>query len=292
MSIWLLQEKIRKTKNPTILDFGITLQQMPPHLLNSEGNFLKAYTRFCIELMDALRGVVPAVKFQFGSLALLGTEGSVALIHLLDYAKKTGFYTVLEVPESLSRQQAQLQADALLDGGSLWPCDGILLSAYIGSDGIKPYAEGLENSGKSLFVAVRTANRSAPEIQDLLTGGRNVFDAMADLVNRFKKSQLSRTGYDEIALVGPASTPSVLQRLREKYRNLFIMVDGYDYPNANAKNCAGAADKLGHGIVVCGGTAITAAWQIAENDGMEYTADALEASLRMKKNLARYFSVL
>lgn len=292
MSIVRLQEKIRKTKNPTVLDFHITQNHLPPHLQNSEGSFPKAYTRFCMELMDGLRGVIPAVKFNFGSFAILGTEGTLALIRLLEHAKKNGFYTVLEIPEALSAQQAQYYADVIFEEGELWPCDGILLSSYIGSDGIKPYAAKIADSGKSLFIVVRTANRSAPELQDLLTGGRNVFDAQADIANRFKNPQISPKGYDQIALVGPASSPAILRKLREKYKNLFIMVDGYDYPNANAKNCAEAADPLGHGVVVCGGTAITAAWQIAENDGREYVEDALEAALRMKKNLARYFTVL
>ena len=70
------------------------------------------------------------------------------------------------------------------------------------------------------------------------------------------------------------------------------MVDGYDYPSSNAKNCAEAADQLGHGVIVTAGTSITAAWLIEDNDGTEFMADALEAAERMKKNLTRYFTVL
>ncbi len=292
MSIQRLQEKIRKTKNPSILDFSMTAQQLPPQLLQSEGSFPKAYTRFCMELMDGLRGVIPAVKFNFAMLTFWGTEGTLALIRLLEHGKKSGFYTVLEIPEALSSQQAEACADILFSDDCLWHWDGILLSSYIGTDGIKPYADRLEAAGKSLFVAVRTANRSATELQDLLCGGRNVFDAMADLANRFKKQKPPKGGYDAIGLVGSASSTAVLQKLREKYKNLFILVEGYDYSGANAKNCAAAADKLGHGVVVCGGTSITSAWQIAENDGTEFVTDGVEAALRMKKNLTKYFTVL
>lgn len=292
MSIDRLQEKIRKTKNPSILDFDITKECLPPHLLAEEGTFVKAYTRFCLELMDGLRGVIPAVKFSFAGFALLGTEGLVCLSKLLDYGKRLGYYVVLEVPEALSAQRAETNAALVFSEDNAWPCDGVLLSSYIGSDGIKPYAERLEDSGRSLFVAVRTANRSAMELQDLLSGGRNVYDATADIVNRYKNTKATKSGYDRIAMVGPASSASILQKLRQKYKNLFILVDGYDYPSANAKNCAEAADKLGHGAVVCSGTQITAAWRIAENDGRDYLEDAREAAERMKRNLARYFTVL
>lgn len=292
MSIDRLQEKIRKTKNPSILDFDITEECLPPHLLAQESTFVKAHTRFCLELMDSLRGIIPAVKFNFAGFALLGTDGLVCLSKLLDYGKRLGYYVVLEMPEALSAHRAESSAGLIFDEENAWACDGVLISSYIGSDGIKPYASRLENSGKSLFVTVRTANRSAMELQDLLSGGRNVYDAMADIVNRYKNPKATKSGYDRIALVGPASSASILQKLRQKYKNLFILVDGYDYPNANAKNCAEAVDKLGHGAVICSGTQITAAWKIAENDGLNYLEDAKEAAERMKKNLTRYFSVL
>jgi hypothetical protein len=73
---------------------------------------------------------------------------------------------------------------------------------------------------------------------------------------------------------------------------LFLLVDGYDLPNANAKNCNLAFDKLGHGAVVCAGTGITAAWNDETNDGVDYVVRAVEAAERMKKNLLRYTTVL
>lgn len=292
MSIDRLQEKIRKTKNPSLLDFDITREQLPQHLLAEERTFEKAYARFCIELMEGLRGVIPAVKFNFGGFALMGTEGLVALSIILDSARKLGYYVILEVPDAFSAQRTQSNADLLFSPECPWYCDSIMLSSYIGSDGMKPYAAKLEETGKSLFVVVRTGNRSAMELQDLLTGGRNVFDAKADIANRYKNSQATKSGYDRIALVGPASSAPILKKMREKYKHLFILVDGLDYPNANAKNCASAVDAVGHGAVICAGTSITAAWQAAENDGTEFVADAKEAAERMKKNIARYFTVL
>lgn len=292
MSIDRLQDKIRKTKNPTVLDFDITPEQLPPHLLVEEGSFEKAYTRFCLELMDGLRGIVPAVRFDFGGFALLGTEGLMMLSKVLDRAENMGFYVLLNVPEALSAQRAKSNASALFHEENGWQFDGLVLSAYIGSDAVKPYAARLAEEDKSLFVAVRTGNKSALELQDLLTGGRHVYEAKADIVNRFKNATATKSGYDRVAVIGPASTAPILHKLRDKYKNLFILVDGYDYSGANAKNCAEAFDKYGHGAVVCAGSSITAAWLIQENDGTTYVDDAKEAAERMKKNLTRYFTVL
>lgn len=292
MSMERLQAKIRKTKNPSVLDFDMLPEHIPPHIMAEEGKFMKAYTRYCMELMDGLRGIIPAVKFNFGGMAMEGTEGLVALSALLDYAHNRGFYVLLEAPDALTAQRAGANADAIFSQDNRWPCDGVVVSSYIGSDGIKPYAAKLEDYDKTLFVVVRSANRSAMELQDLLIGGRHVFEAKSDIVNRYKNAQPAKNSYDRVALVGPASSAAILQKIRQKYKNLFIMVDGYDYPNSNAKNCAEAADQLGHGVIVTAGTSITAAWLIEDNDGTEFMADALEAAERMKKNLTRYFTVL
>ena len=292
MSIDRLHEKIRKTKNPTVLDFDVTHQQLPPHLLADEGSFPKAYTRFCFELLEGMRGLVPAVRFSLGGMALLGTEGLIALSRILDRAANLGFYILLDVPEALSAQRAQSNADILFAEGNEWMFDGLVVSTYIGSDAIRPYAAKLAAEDKSLFVATRTGNKSAFELQDLLTGGRHVYEANTDIVNRFKNSQATKSGYDRVAMMGPASTSSILRKLRDKYKNLFILVDGYDVSGANAKNCADAFNKFGHGAIVCAGSSVTAAWLTQDNDGEAYVTDAVDAAERMKKNLTRYFTIL
>lgn len=292
MSVERLQERIRKTKNPTVLELDALSEFLPEHLMLQEGSFLKAYALFCIELMEALTGVIPAVRFSFSALALHGTEGLTTLSLLLDKAKQMGFYVLLDVPDALSAQRANANAQLLISPDNPFYYDGLILSSYIGSDGIKPYAARLEQEDKSLFIAVRTANRSAMELQDLLTGGRRVFEANTDVINRFQNERATKSGFDRIGIIGPATVGSTLKLLRQKYPRLFILVDGYDYSGANAKNCAEAADRLGHGVAVCAGLSICAAWTEQDKNGSDYIAHAVEAAQRIKKNLSRYFTVL
>ena len=69
------------------------------------------------------------------------------------------------------------------------------------------------------------------------------------------------------------------------------MVEGLEAPGGNAKNCAAAFDRLGHGAAVCGGSSITCAWQEGEGNP-DYIACARDAAERMKRNLSRYVTVL
>ena len=150
----------------------------------------------------------------------------------------------------------------------------------------------LNKINKDLFVVVRTANRSAPELQDLLTGSRLVHLAAADIVKRFAEPMIAKCGYSNVAAVAAASSADSLRTLREKYKSIFMLLDGYDYPNANAKNCSAAFDKLGHGAAACAGTSVTAAWLDAPGEAQEYVSLAVEAAQRMKKNLTRYIVLL
>ena len=79
----------------------------------------------------------------------------------------------------------------------------------------------------------RTANKSAPELQDLLSGSRLVHAVSADHVNRYGGDTAGKFGYTRVGILAAASASESLRTLRAKYPKLFLLLDGYDYPNAN-----------------------------------------------------------
>ena len=292
MAIDVLQEKIRKSKNPSILELSLAVSDLPPHLLEEEGSAGKAYARFCRELLAHLKGTVPAVRLSFTAFALLGHDGLYQLSQTLKRAGELGYYVLLDAPEILSPAAAKATAEAIFGDDSLYPCDGLVIGGYLGSDIIKPFLPFCKKEKKDLFVVTRTANKSAPELQDLLAGSRIVHVAAADHVNRYGADTAGKFGYTRVGLLAAASSAESLRSLRTKYPKLFLLLDGYDYPNANAKNCSHAFDKYGHGAAACGCVGITAAWKDAESDGRDYLDHAKAAAERMKKNLTRYVTVL
>ena len=291
MSIDVLHNKIRKLKNPSVIDFGVKADSIPPHLLEEEGNLCAAYGRFCRELMQGLKGFVPAVRFSIGAFSLLGPEGLELLRKLLTQAGELGFYVILDGPEILSPWAADRAAETIFGAGA-YPCDALLFSGYIGSDAIKPFMPWCKDGSKSVFVVVRSPNKSASEIQDLLTGSRLVHGAAAETVNRFGEQVTGKSGYSLIGAAVSAGAPDSLRNLRTKYNRVFLLVDGLDYPSGNAKNCSYAFDRFGYGAAVCAGPSVTAAWREAESDGTDYIDHALQAAERMKKNITRYVTIL
>lgn len=287
MSIDRLQERIRKLKNPSVLLIEPGDTQIPPDRRQNEDG----YGAYCKDLLTALKDLVPAVRFSFGAFSLMGAQGLAQLSELMQFAKAQGYFCLLDAPEALSAQSAQSAAARLLSPESPWPCDALVVSAFIGSDALRPYVQALPDSDKAIFVVLRTANRTAPEVQDLLTGGRLVHTAMADIINRMGDPLPGRSGYSLVAAVASATSADSLRSLRTKYKGLFLLLDGYDYPNANAKNCSFAFDRLGHGAAACAGSSIVAAW--AEEGAEGNPVDlAIRAAERMKKNLTRYVTIL
>lgn len=292
MSLDILQDKIRKMKNPSVVDMSACKTDIPAHLFEQEGTFIKAYGRFCTELLLALKDAVPAVRFSFSAFALMGAEGLNLLKDLTATARQAGFYVLLDGPELYSLETSQQAAETLFCADCPWLFDGIILTSYIGSDGLKPYADKLKDSGKAMFVMLRTGNRSASELQDLLTGSRLAYQAKADLVSRLGMPILGKSGFSQVAGIGTAVSADALRTLRGKHKNMFLLLEGYDYSNANAKNCSFAFDGFGHGAAACAGTSVTAAWLEEESDGRDFTEAALRAAERMKKNLLRYVTIL
>ena len=282
MSMDVLKNKIRKLRNPSALTIAPTLDTLPPAYVGVEG-----MGEYCCKVLGALKGQLPAVKVSFGSFALLGPEGLTQLKQVLDTAKDMGFYVILDWQRQEDEAAAKASAKLLLNG-ELWPCDGVVLSGYPGSASVKPYITEANKEKKDVYVVLKTAGKSGSELQDLQTGGRTVYTAAADLLARWGDQTLERCGYSRVAGVGSASHMASLKVLREKYPKLFILVDGLEAGNANARNASFAFDNMGYGALVC--CNLLTAW--IENPANDPVEEVVAAAQRMKRNVTTYVTVL
>ena len=289
MSVDVLQEKIKKKKNPTMLQLDCVLEEVPFEILQKAESPAKACCTYFEELLTALADQIPSVRFGFDSFALLGPEGLSLLPDLMRKARDLNYYVVMDAPQMLSPRSARQTAEILLGTRSPYWFDGLILPIYLGSDILKPFLTLAKKEKKELYVISRTANKSASEMQDLLTGSRLVHMAAADHVNRYGGVQ-GKNGYVSTGIVAAASAAESLRILRATYPQLFMLLDGFDYPNSNARNCSFAFDRFGHGAVACAGSVITGA-HLKQEDG-NYLAAAEAAAERVRKNLVRYVQIL
>lgn len=305
MSIDVLQSRIRKLKCPIVVGLDPTRELIPPELLAECETRLgpgpealaESYGLFCRGLLDALKKTVPAVKVQAACFEALGWQGVKVMQELLAYAKKLGYYVLLETMRTDVSHIAAVSAQSIFGGLDFggervfpYPCDALVLNGYLGSDGIKPYLPYVKENGKNIFVVVKSSNKSSVEVQDLLSGDRVIHTAMADLTLRWSTELFGKCGYGEVGAVVGLSSPAAIQALRKRYDSLFFLVPGYGAQGGVAKHASYAFDRLGHGAAVCASRSIIGAWR--EQAGTDYPEAALAAVEKMKKQLESYVTVL
>lgn len=291
MAIDVLQNKIKKCSNVLMVDLSVTEADIPPAFLEAAGDNSACFL-YAKLLLEALKGIVPAVKFRLLPFVLRGGEGVEQLTRVLNMAHSFGFYTLLEVTAASSIEDAELAAKQIWSDNSIFPCDAIQISGLYGSDIIKPFLPAVESLKKDLFVTARSAFKSSSEIQDLLSGSRTVHQAVADIANRYSDLYVGKYGYSRVCITASAHPADSLRILRSKYQHLFFLIDGFEMPGHNSKNCSFGFDKLGHGAIISIGSSVTQAWKSCEGADADFAAAAVEAVKKTQRRLDRYITVL
>ena len=109
MSVDILQDKIRKTKNPSVLELAPLFPELPPQLQGEDP--AQRCEQFCVELLKHLKGTVPAVRISYAAFSLLGAQGMTAMRNVLTAAKELEYYVLLDAPELLSPRMASVTMD-------------------------------------------------------------------------------------------------------------------------------------------------------------------------------------
>lgn len=287
MSVDVLQEKIRKLKNPTAVNLDLRAEDLPMALRDREP--AEAFLDYGTALLEALADVVPAVKCNTAYFEALGPAGLETLGKLTARARALGLYVILETMRADLEEAAALGAGTYF--GPRYGADALCVCAFTGSDGVRPYLAHCREGGKALFLLAKTPNRSGREVQDLLSGDRVIYTVMTDLAVRWGGALIGPSGYGSLGVSVGATHPEALRELRARYDRLFLLVPGYGLPGGGAKSVQHAFDQFGHGAVVSDAGAIRTAWQKAEDPG-GFAACARAAAEKMRGEIRNYVTVM
>lgn len=307
MSFDILQDKIKEKKNPTVAGLDARVGYVPPQIMKKYagqyGQSLQAAAQAVLEfdkgLIDALCGVVPAVKPQSAYFEMLGWRGMEALEQVIAYAKSKGLYVIADVKRGDIGTTAAAYSEAWLGTVKVgetdcpvFDADCVTLNGYMGSDAIKPFLNDCTARNKSAFVLVKTSNPSSVELQDMVAGDRVVYTVMGDLVERWGKDTAGKYGFNALGAVVGATHPSVLKELRRRLSHTFFLVPGYGAQGGTAQDVRYAFDELGRGAVINASRSIMCAWQKTGKDGADYQEAALAAAEKMRDELKEYITIM
>ena len=300
MSFEILQDKILKLQNPTVVGLDPRPDFVPKHIIDrhitEKGETLEALADAFFEyncgLIDAVCDIVPAVKPQSAFYELLGPAGVEALKKTIDYAQAKNLYVIGDVKRGDIGSTAEAYSEAYLGSVTVgnkqlvpFGFDAVTVNAYLGSDGVVPFLKTAKRADGAIFVLVKTSNPSSAELQDLIVDDRKIYSIMGDLMAQLSKDTVGRFGYSRIGAVVGATYPEELKYLRERLETTFFLVPGYGAQGGGAADVAGAFSTGGRGAVINSSRAIICAWKKTGENGQDYEQAARAEALRMREDL-------
>jgi orotidine-5'-phosphate decarboxylase len=243
MALDRLIEGIVQKQNPTVAGLDPKLDYIPQFIkeevFSKYGKTLEGAAAAILEfnkgLIDALCGIVPAVKPQCAYYEMYGWQGMKALHDTITYAKEKGLFVITDGKRNDIGSTMQAYAAAHLGktdvGGETVQAfggDALTVNGYLGSDGIVPLLEVCKAEDKGIFVLVKTSNPSSDELQNqIFEGGEPLYETMGHYCETWGENLQGKYGYSGVGAVVGATWPAQLGELRGKLTHTFFLVPGY-----------------------------------------------------------------
>ncbi len=260
-----LIEKIQKTKAPVCVGLDPMLGYIPEHVRE----------RALEEYGETLKGAAEAV-WQFNKEIVdhtydlyeqFGIEGLIVYKRTVDYCREKGLVVIGDVKRgdigSTSAAYAAGHLGSVKVGSrtlSGFDTDFITVNPYLGTDGVKPFADVCREADKGIFVLVKTSNPSSGEFQDRLIDGRPLYELVAEKVVEWGNQTMDGT-YSNVGAVVGATYPEMSRILRKLMPHTYFLVPGYGAQGGTAEDLKYCFNEDGLGAIVNSSRGIIAAYK-------------------------------
>ncbi|MCC8082445.1 MAG: orotidine-5'-phosphate decarboxylase [Lachnospiraceae bacterium] len=270
-----LIEKIKKTGAPIVVGLDPMLSYVPEYIQKKSfaeyGETLEgaadAVWNFNREIIDATYDLIPAVKPQVAMYEQFGVEGMRAFQRTVAYCHEKDLVVIGDVKRgdigSTSAAYAAGHLGSVQVGSRTYAPfdeDFITVNPYLGTDGIKPFADVCKEKKKGLFILVKTSNPSSGEFQDRLIDGKPLYEHVAEKVAAWGADCMGDS-YSQIGAVVGATYPEIGKALRKVMPKSFILVPGYGAQGGKGKDLVHYFNEDGLGAIVNSSRGIIAAYR-------------------------------
>ncbi len=296
----VLIDKIRKTKNPVCVGLDTMHEYLPESMQRTIVDVKSAAAevlRFNMALIDCLADIIPCVKVQVAYYEMYGSAGMKTFNKTLKYARSKGLVTIADVKRNDIGDTASAYAKAYLSGlcvhGQLstgFDADFATINPYLGTDGVAPFVSACEQTGKGLFVLVKTSNPSSGEFQDLTIGGETLYECVGKKVAQWGHSTVGQYGYSSVGAVVGATYPEQAKKLRELLPSVFFLIPGYGAQGAKASDIVCNFDSRGLGGIINSSRGILLAHRSAKYEKLGFENAARQAVIDMQSDILSAFN--
>lgn len=259
-----LQAAINKTGSYVVAGFDPLIDGFPA-FIRAEARRLQGAEKvayFALSEMynlaiEALVGIVPAVKPNIAFFEQYGIGGMRAFADICAAARKAGFIVIADVKRGDIGSTAQAYSQAYLGKvGFLshhetpFDVDAITVNPFLGFDTIEVFLNDCVKHEKGIFVLVKTSNPGSGGIQGLPVPttdqpARTVSDHVANWCAEQAPKLLGTSGYSGLGAVVGATYPEQARALRRLMPKNFFLIPGLGAQGGSAADAVAGFGSVG-----------------------------------------------
>jgi orotidine-5'-phosphate decarboxylase len=282
-----LLEEIERFENPSCIGLDPRIEDIPDSIKGR--NITKVFFDFNKMIIDSTYDIVPAFKIQIAFYEKYKIEGIKAFEKTINYLKRKNKIVIVDAKRNDIGPTAEAYSTAFLSPEG-FDADAITINPYLGIDGVKPFVDDAIKYGKGIFILVKTSNPSSDEIQNkILKNGQRLYEAVAELVNKWGKGTEGKNGYQIVGAVVGATYPKEANFLRKIMPKSIFLVPGYGAQGGKAEDVVVNFNKDGKGAIINNSRGIIFAYKDepyrTKFKSRNFHLAAREAAIKMRDNL-------
>lgn len=241
---------ITKRKSPLTAGFDPNLESIPTAFLTEASSaatdedyiyrVLFGYYRFILEEIEPF---ISSIKPNIAFYEQYGLGGLKALKDILILSQDLKIPTIVDAKRGDIGTTAEGYARAFLTGTSIrgkvvvpFDADSITVNPFLGFETIQVFLNACKDSGKGIFIMVKTSNPGSKDLQDLVCEGKTISSRIAEWISANSSSLLGSCGVSSLGAVVGATHPTDLVTLRSKMPNSLILIPGLGAQGGTSKD--------------------------------------------------------
>lgn len=261
-------------RNDSLLCVGLDPEPAKfPAALKGRGD---AILEFCKAIADATADLACAFKPQIAYFAANRAEDQLEELIRHIHEKHPGIPVILDAKRGDIGATAEQYAREAFER---YGADALTVNPYMGFDSIEPYLAWKE---RGVVILCRTSNAGGSDLQFLETGGRKLYQHVAELV----ATKWNAGG--QCALVVGATFPAELAEVRRLVGDMPLLVPGIGAQGGDiAATVSAGRTASGTGLMINSSRAIL--YAATDNNADEnYAAAARQVALETRDAINRY----
>ena len=209
---------------------------------------------FALGLVDAARGLVPAIKPQAAMFEAFGPEGVAVLAETAKAGRDAGLLVIMDAKRGDIGSTSEAYAAAYLGADAPFPSDALTINPWMGLDTLAPFMNRATQTNSGLFILLRTSNPGAADIQELpLSSARLVYQQLAHDLAPAIADATGASGLSSFGIVAGATVPEQAEELRSLLPKAPFLIPGFGAQGAGPAHATIALSRekgaFGGGLV-------------------------------------------